>query len=49
MVFEGSGYGVHGKIGPAEILLVEDTRRQGTLVSQAVDAKFRHSIFVTLD
>ena len=35
-------------IGPGEILLVEDTRGKGH-VSQAVDGKFRHSVFVTLD
>jgi len=35
-------------IGPGEILLVEDTRGRGH-VSQAVDGKFRHSVFVTLD
>jgi hypothetical protein len=33
---------------PGEILLVEDTRGRGH-VSQAVDSKFRHSVFVTLD
>ena len=35
-------------IGPGEILLVEDTRGRGH-VSQAVDGKSRHSVFVTLD
>jgi hypothetical protein len=35
-------------IGPGEILLVEDTHGKGH-VSQAVDGKFRHSVFVTLD
>jgi hypothetical protein len=35
-------------IGPGEILLVEDTSGKGH-VSQAVDGKFRHSVFVTLD
>jgi hypothetical protein len=35
-------------IGPGEILPVEETRGKGH-VSQAVDGKFRHSIFVTLD
>jgi hypothetical protein len=35
-------------IGPGEILLVEDTRGKGH-ISQAVDGKFRHSVFVTLD
>jgi hypothetical protein len=35
-------------IGPGEILLIEDTRGKGH-VSQAVDGKFRHSVFITLD
>jgi hypothetical protein len=35
-------------IGSGEILLVEDTRGNGH-VSQAVDGKFRHSVFNTLD
>ena len=35
-------------IGAGEILLVEDTRGKGH-ISQAVDGKFRHSVFVTLD
>ena len=35
-------------IGSAEVLLVEDTHGKGH-VSQAVDGKFRHSVFVTLD
>jgi hypothetical protein len=35
-------------IGPGEILLVEDTRGKGH-ISQAVDGKFRHSVFVTVD
>jgi hypothetical protein len=35
-------------IGPGEIFLVEDTQGKGH-VSQAVDGKFRHSVFVTLD
>jgi hypothetical protein len=35
-------------IGPGEILLIEDVRGKGHL-SQAVDGKFRHSVFVTLD
>jgi len=35
-------------IGPGEVLLVEDTRGKGH-ISQAVDGKFRHSVFVTLD
>jgi hypothetical protein len=35
-------------IGPGEVLLVEDTHGKGH-ISQAVDGKFRHSVFVTLD
>ena len=35
-------------IGPGEILLVEDTSGKGH-VSQALDGKFRHSVFVTVD
>ena len=35
-------------IGTGEVLLIEDTKGKGH-VSQAVDGKFRHSIFVTLD
>jgi len=35
-------------IGPGEILLVEDTSGKGH-ISRAVDGKFRHSVFVTLD
>jgi hypothetical protein len=35
-------------IGAGEILLVEDTTGKGH-ISQAVDGKFRHSVFVTVD
>jgi hypothetical protein len=35
-------------IGPGEVILVEDTHGKGH-VSQAVDGKFRRSVFVTLD
>ncbi len=35
-------------IGPGEVFLVEDTHGKGH-VSQAVDGKFRHSIFVPID
>lgn len=35
-------------IGTGEVILIEDTKGKGH-VSQAVDGKFRHSLFVTLD
>ena len=35
-------------IGAGEVFLVEDTHGKGH-VSQAVEGKFRHSVFVTLD
>ena len=35
-------------IGPGEVFLVEDTHGKGH-ISQAVEGKFRHSLFITLE
>jgi len=35
-------------IGPGEVFLVEDVSGKGH-ISQAVEGKFRHSLFITLE